>query len=78
MQALTTYAHSLFTRFTHWLVAGHGGPLVLASTIALAGIGAAAANQPTSSANTRHSVGNTVAPQVPAEHHCHDAGEDGP
>lgn len=44
MQHVATIAHSLFSRFTHWLVLRHGARYVLAGTMGLAGVGALAAN----------------------------------
>ncbi len=61
MQQLASFASSLFTRITHWLVIRNGARYVLAGTVGLAALGAVVSSQaapsPTSTPSALHVSG---------------------
>jgi hypothetical protein len=80
MAAIVSFAHLVGTRLLVWLVGRHGIPMVLAGTLSLATIGAAAANVPPTPTSTPAA---TVQPGTPTStdysgpHYCDHDGDGG-
>lgn len=73
MHAVSSLAHSVGTRLILWLVGRHGVPYVLAGTLTMAAIGAAAATMPPTSAHSQSSTAQTTGNVTVGPydgHHC--------